>query len=67
MKTKIVKQLLALLGAATLLAGCATPDNRGMGGMANESQTVYGRGSSNAALSGNPFGLATGSGIIQAH
>jgi hypothetical protein len=67
MKTKIVKQLLALMGAATLLAGCATPDNRGAGGMGNESQTVYGRGSSDSAFSDNPFGLGTASGIIRAH
>jgi hypothetical protein len=67
MKTKIVKLLLGLMGAATLLAGCATPENRGAGGMGNESQTVYGRGSSESAFTDNPLGLGGGSGILRAH
>ena len=65
MKTKIVKQLLVLIGAATLLTGCATTD--GAGGMGDESQTTFGGGSSDTAFSVNPFGFGAGSGILPAN
>jgi hypothetical protein len=67
MKTKVMKQLLVLIGSAALLAGCATSGNRGAGGMGNDSQTVTGRGA-DSAYSDNPLGLGNGgSGIIRAH
>ncbi|MBI3849784.1 MAG: hypothetical protein HY298_05770 [Verrucomicrobia bacterium] len=67
MKIQIVKELLALIGAATLLVGCATPDHRAAGGMGNESQTMSGRGSNASAFSDNPFSFGAGSGISRAH
>lgn len=74
MKTKVVKGLLALIGAATLLAGCAS----NQGGEGNETQygggaggntpTANGNGGANGTISRtNPFGFGTGSGITPAY
>jgi hypothetical protein len=61
MKTKMIKGLLVLMGAATLLlAGCSSTNQGGAGG-----DTMYGAGEGgpNGSTSPtNPFGLGTGTG-----
>ncbi len=79
---KMIKGILALLGAAALLAGCATNDQPGAGAMGNDSETVYGSGASapatapvapipsgpNGSISrSNPFGVGAGSGLQRAN
>jgi hypothetical protein len=74
MKTKLIKGMLVLIGAAALLTGCSST-NQGAAG----SDTMYGAGAGgpNAAASGpngsvsrnNPLGLGTGVGLtsVPAH
>jgi|HubBroStandDraft_6_1064221.scaffolds.fasta_scaffold218126_2 hypothetical protein len=63
MKTKLVKALLVLMGAGTLLvAGCSSTSNQGAAG----GDTMYGagEGGANGSVSPtNPFGLGTGTGM----
>ncbi len=70
MKTKFVKGVLALIGAATLLAGCSTANQ---GAQGNDTQTGEGGGSGGARAMGNggangtisrtnPFGIGPGTG-----
>lgn len=66
MKTKFLKGLLVLLGAALLVTGCTTA-NQG-GGSFNETQYNEGAGGPNGSVSpSNPFGLGTGTGMTPAH
>jgi hypothetical protein len=69
MKSPMLKPILMLLGAAALLAGCATQDR---GALGNDSETTYLSGSTeppvitgpNGSVSpGNPFGLGSGTGM----
>ena len=55
---KTIKRICALLGAAVLLAGCASTENGGSGAMGNDSETsVYGGNSAPAEIPPSaPFG-----------
>lgn len=67
MKSTIAKLALTLIGAATLVAGCATSNQSAVGGMGDEYETGQGGSTSgyltsrssapNGSISiGNPFG-----------
>jgi hypothetical protein len=53
---KMIKHIVALVGLAALLAGCAT-DNQGSGAMGNDSENGY--GSSATTTNALPYTPAT--------
>jgi hypothetical protein len=80
---KTIKRIFAVVGAAVLLAGCAST-NEGSGAMGNDNETgVYNRatpavppsspeapmpsGPNGSVSRGNPFGVGPGSGLDTTH